>query len=125
MTGLTNCAATQPTSGGGVVFSVGGSPNTLSVRCAHQALLLCSVNIEALAFLCRGDPSCRPQRAAVAPCTSAVVVVLMRYFPSLTLPPTGPFVYDRLCVLHVCARVSVVCTRVFSKKTFAYASDVG
>lgn len=56
----------------------------------------------------RGDPSCLSQWAAVTPYTSAVVVVLMRYFPSLTLPPTGPFVYDRVCVC-VCVGACGTC----------------
>lgn len=51
--------------------------------------------------------------AAVTRCTSAVVVVvLMRYFPSLALPPTGPFVYEcvraRVCVYECVSTVSDV-----------------
>lgn len=66
--------------------------------------------VQRLLLWYRGDPSHLSQWAAVTPCTSAVVVVLMRYFPSLTLPPTGPFVYDRvcvcLCVYSTCMNVS-------------------
>lgn len=73
--------------------------SVLSFRSVHYCRQPCWAVLCVL-FWFRGDPSCVSQWAAVTFCTSAVVVVvvLMRYFPSITLPPTGPFVYDRVCL---------------------------
>lgn len=92
----------QPTS---VLCFQSLGPPTLCRSGGPARLFFCAVLISRLWCYCAEVIPHVVLSEQLSLCTSAVVVVLMRYFPSLTLPPTGPFVYDRLCVLSVRARV--------------------